>query len=229
MAKSKPARKPIYSDKLARRICTLIADGGSLEKIGEMPDMPSRRLMRDWLAENAEFERLYEIARRQRTDALVDEAIEIADSVRGETENAAVQAARLAVDTRKWLASKLLPERYGDRQQVEMTGRDGEPLIPEQIDISKISLMILSILGDARPQAAKTIDAPAEAWRGAAPSPSPAPPPLTGPLSSVFGAAQQPEEPFLTAVREEQRIAASRARRIFDTTSGQVIRLREDR
>jgi DNA-binding transcriptional regulator YdaS (Cro superfamily) len=36
-----------------------------------------------------------------------------------------VQIARLEIDTRKWLASKLLPKRYGDKSQVDHTSSDG--------------------------------------------------------------------------------------------------------
>jgi hypothetical protein len=153
------ARRPAstYSDMLARRICDLIAEGSSLETIGELPDMPSRRTMRGWLEDHPDFLTRYEIARRERTDNLVDEAIAIADSVRGTDSNAAVGAAKLAVDTRRWLASKLLPERFGD--QLAITGKGGDPLLTvDPPDSSKIALVILSLLHaalrDAEPQPA---------------------------------------------------------------------------
>ncbi len=56
--------------------------------------------------------------------------MEIADDVdfASESGNAAVQAARLRVDTRKWLLSKLLPKKYGDRIENRLSGPEGEPL-----------------------------------------------------------------------------------------------------
>ena len=39
-----------------------------------------------------------------------------------------VNRSRLRVDTRKWLASKLLPKKYGDAVQHKMTDGDGNPL-----------------------------------------------------------------------------------------------------
>src|ERR1700730_7557185 len=45
--------------------------------------------------------------------------IEIADSVRKGATSEEVQAARLAVHSRKWVASKLLPKRYGDKLETE--------------------------------------------------------------------------------------------------------------
>src|SRR6202043_834661 len=127
-------------------ICDLIAEGASLGTISKMEGMPARRTVRGWLNAHPEFERQYEIARRERTDNLVEESIEISDSVKDCTDNAAVQAARLRVDTRRWLASKLLPERFGDRQTTELVGVGGKDLIPAEPDPDKIALSLLSIL-----------------------------------------------------------------------------------
>src|ERR1700674_1410214 len=83
-----------YTAERAKRICDLVAEGESLRTIGEMRGMPARRTVRGWLNAHPEFEREYEVARRERTDNLVDESIEIADSVSGCTDPTAVQAAR---------------------------------------------------------------------------------------------------------------------------------------
>jgi hypothetical protein len=45
--------------------------------------------------------------------------IRIADSVRHAKSQAEVQAAKLAIDTRKWIASKHAPKRYGDKIETE--------------------------------------------------------------------------------------------------------------
>jgi hypothetical protein len=42
--------------------------------------------------------------------------------------HAAVTRDKLRVDTLKWTASKLAPKAFGDRQAVEVTGKDGAPL-----------------------------------------------------------------------------------------------------
>ncbi|HYU13850.1 MAG TPA: hypothetical protein VEK82_14830 [Stellaceae bacterium] len=135
-----------YTPALAGKICDRIAEGDSLATIATLPGMPSRRTVRGWLEEHPEFDRQYEIARRQRTDNLVDEAISIADSVTGSDSNAEVAAARLAVDTRRWLASKLLPERYGDKIGVAV---EGVPLIPEPPNHTKLAMILLNILHEA--------------------------------------------------------------------------------
>jgi len=68
-----------------------------------------------------EFLQRYEQAKEESADALADEMLDIADdSERDYTEEGRVntehvQRARLRVDTRKWIASKLKPKKYGDK------------------------------------------------------------------------------------------------------------------
>ncbi len=40
-----------------------------------------------------------------------------------------VDRSKLEVDSLKWLLAKLHPKRYGDRQQVELGGPDGGPVV----------------------------------------------------------------------------------------------------
>jgi len=120
-----PTGRPCsYTDEIAAEICERIADGQSLVEICRDPEMPPERTVRWWLAEGkGRFLQLYARAKEQQTERYVDEMISIADSVAGERESSpAVHAARLAIDTRKWAASKLLPKKYGDRLGVDSTG-----------------------------------------------------------------------------------------------------------
>jgi len=43
--------------------------------------------------------------------------------------------ARLQVDTAKWIASKLLPKRYGEKSQLDHTSSDGsmKPMVIELV------------------------------------------------------------------------------------------------
>ena len=40
----------------------------------------------------------------------------------------------MQIDTRKWVACKLLPRRYGERVSAEMTGANGGPIKTEHRD-----------------------------------------------------------------------------------------------
>jgi hypothetical protein len=55
------------------------------------------------------------------------------------------------------LASKLLPERFGDKLAVEATGRDGAPLYQPEPDISKVALSVMALIEAVNPRP-KTID-----------------------------------------------------------------------
>lgn len=42
---------------------------------------------------------------------------------------------RVIIDTKKWLASKFYPKMYGEKQAVELTGKDGASLAPPVINV----------------------------------------------------------------------------------------------
>jgi hypothetical protein len=68
-----------------------------------------------WVDTRADFAERYARARERLVEHWADEIIELADAEVPPNDNAAVQRARLRVDTRKWLMSKLAPRKYGDR------------------------------------------------------------------------------------------------------------------
>jgi len=123
-------RPTIYTEKLAKEICdTIAANGSGLKKLcRENPHWPSHDTIYQWLRKYEMFSDLYAKAKKDQVRALVEEIIEISDDsshdviVRQDrdgndyevinTEFAA--RSRLRVDTRKWLASKLVPRLYGD-------------------------------------------------------------------------------------------------------------------
>lgn len=40
--------------------------------------------------------------------------------------------ARVEIDTRKWMAAKFLPKKYGEKITQEVTGKDGSPLLEKE-------------------------------------------------------------------------------------------------
>ena len=109
-------RPSIFSDEIAAEICERLAAGESLNAICRDEHMSSRQAVHEWIADNrAGFGDKYARAREMQVEHYVDEMIDIADAVAGSTDSAEVQAARLAIDTRKWAAAKRLPRKYGDR------------------------------------------------------------------------------------------------------------------
>ena len=126
-AKAKPPGRPsIYTAELAAQICEHIAQGKSLRTIAELEEMPAQSTIMAWLdGSRPEFSEQYARAREAQADKLAEEALQIADDGRSDTyldaegnektDNEAIQRSRLRVDTRKWLASKMAPKKYGDK------------------------------------------------------------------------------------------------------------------
>jgi hypothetical protein len=119
--------KKRYDEEIAERILALISDGKTLRGACEQLDLP-RRTVRDWTVTIPTFGAAMQEARRQQLEVIADEIITISDEVEGCQDNAVVQAARLRCDNRRWLLSKLYPERYGER--VAISGTDGRDLLP---------------------------------------------------------------------------------------------------
>lgn len=134
-----PAGRPTdYTPELADKICAEIASGHSLRTICSDESMPCMASIYSWLRTKPEFLEIYEKAKEDQSDALAEEMLDIADDgandwmLTNDPENLAyrvvgenVQRSRLRVDTRKWIASKLKPKKYGDKQSVEVGGKDG--------------------------------------------------------------------------------------------------------
>ena len=121
-----PGRPSIYNPELAAQICEHIAQGKSLRTIAEMEGMPHQATIMAWLdGSRPEFSEQYARAREAQADKLAEETLLIADessqdtyvdadgNVKTNTE--AIQRSKLRVDTRKWLASKMAPKKYGDK------------------------------------------------------------------------------------------------------------------
>jgi len=126
----KPNGRPtIFNETLAAKICQRIADGESIRAICSDPDMPSTTAIFRWIANGKYdgFRQLYEASMQIRLETLGDGLIELADApiernAAGAIDSAAVQMRRLQIETRRWILSKLLPRKYGDRMGLDHQG-----------------------------------------------------------------------------------------------------------
>jgi hypothetical protein len=135
--KKKIGRPTDYTPELADNICSQLADGLSMRTVCKPKAMPNKATVFKWLRTNEEFNDQYVKAKEESADALTDEILDIADNCNNDwMENEgdstgykingeAVQRSRLRIDSRKWLASKLKPKKYGDKIQQEITAPEG--------------------------------------------------------------------------------------------------------
>jgi hypothetical protein len=122
------------SEKVADAICEGIAQGKSLVTILKKKGMPSYTRVMVWLQEDEEFRDRYARARADQSDYLADEILAIADATTTAKDSVAVQAARLQIDSRKWIAAKLKPQKYSER--MTHVGDDGSPIAMKSLVVS---------------------------------------------------------------------------------------------
>lgn len=131
-------RPSTFSQELADVICDGLVEGKSLRRICAGEGMPSASTVCRWLGNSAAFREQYARAREAQADALFDEILDIADDSRNDVKIVGregeeyevcntefVQRARLRVDARKWMASKLQPKKYGDKVDLNHGGEVG--------------------------------------------------------------------------------------------------------
>ena len=140
-----------YTPDLADEICARIAEGESVRRICSDDSMPCAKTVFTWLRVHPEFLQQYARAKQESADAFAEDILDIADDgsndwmerfdkdekcIGWQLNGEHVQRSRLRVDTRKWLASKLKPKKYGDRLEIdgEITRRDvsSQPLTGDE-------------------------------------------------------------------------------------------------
>lgn len=144
-------------------ICSRIRAGKTLTAIlRKHPAGPSLDTVYRWLGESATFATAYERAKVDAADSFFYQAIDIADASRGDA--AAISAARLRVDTRKYAAAKLKPERYADRSEVAHTGNVQHVITDDQRARALAAFIARQAIGAAQslPEVRKLIDARVE-------------------------------------------------------------------
>ena len=117
---AKNGRPSGYTQEIAETICERIAEGVPLVKICKGKGMPAYRTVLRWRTEKEGFSHLYAQARGDAADTLADKIQDLAERV--ELGTLDYNAGRVAIDALKWIASKLKPKSYGDRQAIEHQG-----------------------------------------------------------------------------------------------------------
>jgi frataxin-like iron-binding protein CyaY len=135
-----PGGRPTdYNQETAGTICAMLANGHSLREIVKGEGMPNMTTVFRWLSFHPEFSKQYALAREEQAELLADEIVNISDEesvtveVNGEKmevkfDSAMVARNRLRIDARKWVASKLKPKKYGDKLELEQSGKNGGPI-----------------------------------------------------------------------------------------------------
>jgi len=134
---AKVGRPTKYNQKIDEEICTRLATGESLRHICIDNHIPHIATIMTWVfgkvQGSEEFHEHYEAARKMQAELMADELNDISDNGSNDwmenndpdnpgykTNGEAIQRSRLRVDTRKWVASKLL-SKYKDKTETKVT------------------------------------------------------------------------------------------------------------
>jgi hypothetical protein len=137
-----------YSEEIADAICERMVCGTdekpeSLRSICRADGMPSLGTVMRWLAKHPEFRLQYASAREAQSEVHQEELLEISDNCAddvqillgdeeqtelGRINHSAIARAKLQIDTRKWVMSKMQPKKYGDKLSAELSGPNGAPI-----------------------------------------------------------------------------------------------------
>lgn len=140
-------RPSIYTPALADIICKKIATStvGLRKLCSENPELPDQTTINEWRFSNHAFSLQYTKAKQVQSELLAEECLDIADDSSHDIKYGKddeefcntefVQRSRVRIDTRKWLASKLAPKIYGDRQVIEQTTSENEQLKAELAEL----------------------------------------------------------------------------------------------
>lgn len=144
---------PDYTPELGERICAEMIDGKSLRSVCAMDGMPSKTTVMQWLRKHPEFEKIYRIAQAERAESYIEEIVEISDDgtndwmANNDPDNPGYRfngehfgRSRLRVDTRKWIAAKMHPNRYGEKVATTIEAGDSLAALLQAIDGKSRSL-----------------------------------------------------------------------------------------
>lgn len=118
-----------------------IVAGHSLRAIIQMANegeykgkqFPAFETIMRYVASNDEFRHKYAHAKDVQQDLMAENIIDIMDGRYPGFETAELGQRKESAEIRKWVMGKLRRKKWGDIKVTEVTGGDGQPLIPPQV------------------------------------------------------------------------------------------------
>lgn len=136
-----------YSPEMADRICDLVASTPyGLVKLSRLhDDLPNKTTVNVWRRRHPAFAAKYAQAKLEQADILAEDCLDIADNDDFDSKvdkdgnevcnTEYIARSRLKVDTRKWLAAKLLPKQYGEQRKIESLEGENDALRNELMEL----------------------------------------------------------------------------------------------
>lgn len=147
--------KSIYTPKLAAKVCELLAKTGSLRAVCRETGIARETIVK-WVVDDIDgFSLAYTRAKDIGIDELVDDMLDISNNPVMGTEttqkadgSVEVKTAemlghrKLQIETRRWLAERMAPKKYGLKQGLDMTNSDGSLQIDESTRSARVAQLL---------------------------------------------------------------------------------------
>jgi len=124
-------RPTLYTRELAELICEKVATTAiGLEDLCRLyPELPSHDTIKKWRKEHQEFSALYHDAKVFQSRLLVEECENLIPDLKTYVDSdgneridpASAALLKAKIDHRRWMAARLAPRIYGDKQTIEQT------------------------------------------------------------------------------------------------------------
>ena len=132
-----------------------IASGVTVTKLAKSFDC-SRAYMSQTLNEKPEYKAVLLAAREEAADAIVEEGLDIADALTGESSSNEISATRERLNWRKFMAGSLNQNKYGSRPQTNVTLSLGDMHLDA---LRKVNSELAAIEAEDRGRQESSIDA----------------------------------------------------------------------
>lgn len=125
----KRGRPTKYDPAKVEEVLAQLCEGQTLSAICRKPGMPHLNTMLGWVREDRDgLSVRYARARALGCELIADAIIDLADDIplmvmgsdgKMMPNHAGIAQVRVQIDARKWMLAKMMPEKYGNRVQVE--------------------------------------------------------------------------------------------------------------
>lgn len=147
--------KAIYTPELAQKVCDALARTGSLRAVCRELGI-GRNTVVDWIVKDIDgFADAYARAKDIGIDELVDEMLEISNTPVMGTEttqkaDGGVEVKtsemlghrKIQIETRRWLAERMAPKKYGLKQGLDVTNSDASLQVDETTRSARVAQLL---------------------------------------------------------------------------------------
>lgn len=139
--------KAIYTPELAQRVLESLRVTGSLLRTTTELGI-GRNTVINWVIDNRDgFADEYARAKAEGIDTLVEDTLNIGDAEpptlpSGAIDTGAVAHAKLRIETRRWLAERMAPKKYGLRQGLDVTNSDQSLQVDETTRSARVAQLL---------------------------------------------------------------------------------------